>query len=80
MSQTDPTTPKAMRRRCAQAALMRFHHEFEIPLSRPDARILVRVGGRPVQEYAVMLQIQLEQQWRTIRLIDNHLDQHHMHH
>ena len=26
-----------------------------------------------------MLQIRLEQQWRTIRLIDNHLDQHHMH-
>lgn len=58
---------------------MRFDHEFEIPLSRADARILVRMGGRPVQEYAVMLQVQLAEQWRTIRLVDNHLDQHHLH-
>lgn len=26
-----------------------------------------------------MLQVQLAEQWRTIRLVDNHLDQHHLH-
>jgi hypothetical protein len=58
---------------------MRFDQEFEIPLSRPDGRILVRTGGRPIKEYAVMLQVQFGERWRTIRLIDNHLDQHHVH-
>lgn len=58
---------------------MQFDYEFEIPLTRADARVLVRMGGRPVQEYAVMLQVQLAEHWRTIRLVDNHLDQHHLH-
>jgi hypothetical protein len=58
---------------------MQFDREFDIPLDRADARILVRTGGRPVKEYAVLLQLEVGGQWMTIRLIDNHLDEHHMH-
>ncbi len=58
---------------------MRFDREFEIPLDRADARILVRTGGRPMHEYAVMLQLLLGESWHTIRLIDNHLGEHHVH-
>src|SRR5438445_12548689 len=53
--------------------------DFEIPLARADARVLVRRGGRPVDRYAAMLQVLRGGVWRTIRLIDNHLDRHHMH-
>lgn len=44
-----------------------------------DARVLVRTGGRPATAYAVLLQLEVYGQWTTIRLIDNHLDEHHMH-
>jgi hypothetical protein len=43
------------------------------------ARILFRSGGRPIDHYAVMLQVEIDGEWHTVRLIDNHLDQHHMH-
>ena len=49
---------------------MRFDQEFEIPLNHADA---------PLHDYAVMLQVQFAGRWATLRLIDNHLDQHHMH-
>jgi hypothetical protein len=43
-------------------------------------RILVRQGGHPqIRFYAVMLQLDVGSVWRTVRLIDNHLDHHHMH-
>jgi hypothetical protein len=58
---------------------MRFDREFVIPLERPDARVLVRTGGRPATVYAVLLQLRVRGRWTTIRLIDNHLDEHHMH-
>jgi hypothetical protein len=38
---------------------MQFDREFDIPLDRADARILVRTGGRPVTEYAVLLQLEV---------------------
>jgi hypothetical protein len=58
---------------------MQFDREFDIPLDRADARILLRTGGRPVGAYAVLLQLEVGGRWTTIRLIDNHLDEHHMH-
>jgi hypothetical protein len=44
-----------------------------------SVRILFRSGGRPIDHYAVMLQVAVDDEWRTVRLIDNHLDYHHMH-
>lgn len=44
-----------------------------------SVRILFRSGGRPIDHYAVMLQVAVDDEWRTVRLVDNHLDQHHMH-
>lgn len=58
---------------------MQFDREFEIPLSLAHPRVLVRTGGRPTHTYAVLLQIEHHEQWTTVRLIDNHLDRHHMH-
>lgn len=54
---------------------------FEIPVDAAGrVRILVRTGGRPrIEVYAVVLQAMVEGEWRAVRLIDNHLDQHHMH-
>lgn len=48
-------------------------------LPNGTARVLVRTGGRPIEHYAVMLQVIIDGEWATVRLIDNHLDQHHMH-
>ncbi len=58
---------------------MHLDREFVIPLDRGDARVLVRTGGRPATDYAVLLQLEVQGWWRTVRLIDNHLDEHHMH-
>ncbi len=58
---------------------MEFDREWVVPLEREQARILVRHGGRPMTHYAAMLQIMVDGQWHTIRLIDNAHDTHHMH-
>jgi hypothetical protein len=58
---------------------MEFDREWIVPLEREDARILVRHGGKPMTSYAAMLQLLRDGQWRTIRLIDNAHDVHHMH-
>jgi Ser/Thr protein kinase RdoA (MazF antagonist) len=58
---------------------MEFDREWIVPLEREDARILVRHGGRPMTRYAAMLQLLRDGRWRTIRLIDNAHDAHHMH-
>lgn len=58
---------------------MDFDREWLVPLDRADARVLVRQGGRPVAEYAVVLQLGIHGQWRTIRLIDNAHGRAHMH-
>ena len=44
-----------------------------------DARVLVELEGRPLARYAVMLQLRVEGDWQTIRLLDNAHDQHDMH-
>lgn len=44
-----------------------------------DARILVDLEGRPMQGYAVMLQLRIEGRWQTIRLLDNAHGDHDMH-
>jgi hypothetical protein len=52
------------------------------PFVRPlasDARVLVELGGRPLARYAVMLQLQIEGHWQTIRLLDNAHGSHDMH-
>lgn len=52
------------------------------PFIRPlaaDARVLVELDGRPLERYAVMLQLRIEGRWQTIRLLDNAHDQHDMH-
>lgn len=44
------------------------------PFIRPlaeDARILVEFEGRPLEHYAIMLQLCIEGRWQTIRLFDN---------
>lgn len=73
------SVPADTRRPISTSTRMHFDHEFEIPLHRADARIVVRMGGRPLREYAAMLQLEIDGRWTTIRLIDNHLDEHHMH-
>jgi hypothetical protein len=52
------------------------------PFVRPlnaDARVLVELDGRPLERYAVMLQVRIEGRWQTIRLLDNAHGQHDMH-
>jgi len=44
-----------------------------------DARILVDLEGRPMERYAVMLQLRIEGKWQTIRLLDNAHGDHDMH-
>jgi hypothetical protein len=52
------------------------------PFIRPladDARILIEFEGRPLERYAIMLQLRIGGRWQTIRLLDNAHDQHDMH-
>jgi hypothetical protein len=52
------------------------------PFIRPlaaDARVLVELDGRPLEHYAVMLQLRIEGRWQTIRLFDNAHGDHDMH-
>lgn len=52
------------------------------PFIRPlaaDARVLVELEGRPLERYAVMLQVRVEGRWQTIRLLDNAHGDHDMH-
>ena len=51
---------------------------FFRPLSN-DARILIEFEGRPLERYAIMLQLQIEGRWQTIRLLDNAHGDHDMH-
>jgi hypothetical protein len=51
---------------------------FIRPLA-PEARLLVELEGRPLQRYAVMLQLRADGRWQTIRLLDNAHGDHHMH-
>ncbi len=51
---------------------------FIRPLSA-NARILVELDGRPMEHYAVMLQLRIEGEWQTIRLLDNAHGDHDMH-
>jgi hypothetical protein len=44
-----------------------------------DARIFIDLRGRPLERYAVMLQLQIEGRWQTIRLLDNAHGEHDMH-
>ena len=44
-----------------------------------DARILVEFEGRPLERYAIMLQLRTEGKWQTIRLFDNAHGDHEMH-
>jgi hypothetical protein len=52
------------------------------PFIRPlsdDARILIELKGRPLERYAVMLQLQIDGRWQTIRLLDNAHGDHDLH-
>jgi hypothetical protein len=52
------------------------------PFIRPlaaDARILVERDDRPLERYAVMLQVRIDGRWQTIRLLDNAHGEHDMH-
>jgi hypothetical protein len=44
-----------------------------------EARILVDLEGRPMERYAVMLQLRIEGEWQTIHLLDNAHGDHDMH-
>ena len=44
-----------------------------------DARVLVELEGRPLERYAVMLQVRIEGRRQTIRLLDNAHGDHDMH-
>jgi hypothetical protein len=52
--------------------------EFIRPLSSA-ARIRVVTKGRPIESYAVSLELLHDGRWTTIRLIDNAHEEHHMH-
>jgi len=41
--------------------------------------IRVRLSGRPIERYAVLLLAWRDAAWQEIRLYDNHLGSHHMH-
>jgi hypothetical protein len=61
---------------------MDFEREWIQALPSPDLRVLVRTGGRPIRDYAVVLERRisgLRPRWRAICMIDNHLDTCHMH-
>jgi len=51
---------------------------FVRPLAE-NARILVEWEGRPLERYAVMLQVHIEGTWQTIHLLDNAHGQHDVH-
>jgi hypothetical protein len=51
---------------------------FIRPLAK-DARVLVELDGRPLERYAVMLQLRIEGSWQTIRLLDSAHGDHDMH-
>lgn len=51
---------------------------FIRPLAK-DARILVELEGRPLERYAVMLQLRIQGRWQTVRLLDNAHGDHDMH-
>jgi hypothetical protein len=44
-----------------------------------DVRVHVERGGQPLEEYAVMLQVENAGEWSTIRLYDNAHGTHDMH-
>ena len=44
-----------------------------------NTRVLVELEGRPLERYAVMLQLRIEGRWQTIRLLDNAHGAHDMH-
>lgn len=44
-----------------------------------NSRILVEFEGRPLERYAIMLQLLIEGKWQTIRLFDNVHGDHDMH-
>lgn len=52
--------------------------EFVRPLSA-SVRVLVRTEGRPLEGYAVMLQVRADAGWQTIQLFDNAHGQHDLH-
>jgi hypothetical protein len=52
------------------------------PFIRPiadEARVLIVFEGRPLEHYAIMLQLHVEGSWQTIRLLDNAHGDHDMH-
>lgn len=51
---------------------------FIRPLAR-DARVLIELSGRPLEGYAIMLQLRVDGRWKTIRLLDNAHGDHDMH-
>jgi hypothetical protein len=48
-------------------------------LLAPDVRIQAEGEGRPLERYAVTLQVRIEGRWRTVRLLDNAHGEHEMH-
>jgi hypothetical protein len=61
---------------------MDFDRDWIQVLQTPDLRVLVRTGGGPIRNYAVILERRLSglrPRWRAICMIDNHLDTCHMH-
>jgi hypothetical protein len=55
-----------------------MNRSFARPLA-VNARVLVELKGRPLERYAVMLQLQIEGRWGTVRLLDNAHGNHDMH-
>jgi hypothetical protein len=52
---------------------------FEVRIAF-EAQIAVEFGGRPVpDDYAVMLQVLVDEQWQTVFLVDNAHESHHCH-
>jgi hypothetical protein len=56
----------------------RMTDSFVRPLSA-NARVRVELEGRPLERYAVMLQLRIEGRWRTVHLLDNAHGNHDIH-
>lgn len=44
-----------------------------------DAHVLVDLEGRPMERYAIMLQLRIDGKWQTICLLDNAHGDHDLH-
>jgi hypothetical protein len=55
-----------------------YERTIDIELAN-GIKVQLNQSGRPIERYAVMLLAFVDDEWRTVRVYDNHLGTHHMH-